>query len=100
MKIFDKFCLVVGKVLVFIVAFLSCFRMTELLYVTSEPYINYTRDWLKNNYNLAVIISFSLCIFIGLLIYFFSEERYKTIFRKREKITLEEETECIDSDAE
>ena len=43
---------------------------------------------------------FLFSISVLLLIYFFSEERYKTIFRKREKITLEEETECIDSDAE
>lgn len=64
---FDKMCLVVGKIVVYFVTFLSCFYLLELLCTSIRPYVDKILEWLII-YRSAIVIGCFLCVIVTYLV--------------------------------
>lgn len=107
MKPFDKVCLIVGKVVVAFLTFLSCFYALQMLFNAAEPYISGLLNFLAVNKVVVTMVAFGVVLILYGSLYIiqrFSGEN-KLGFRKKKPededfTVVDEDEEAIDLDKE
>ena len=77
MSVFDKVSMVVGKIVIYLVSFFSCFYMADLLCTALKPYFDEFIDWVLRNYAVCIIFVFVVVVVIGSIIWVFSDKTKK-----------------------
>lgn len=74
MSVFEKMCLWVGKIVIYLVGFFSCFYMADLLCTSLKPYFNQMFDWFMKNYAICIIAIFVVVVVVGGIVWIFSDK--------------------------
>lgn len=98
MTLFNKLCLLVGKLTVFLLTFLSFFYMTDLVCTSVKPYINEFLAWVVVNYQLTIVSSFTLILFIATILYVLTRISLRKTNKSVVTENLEESnSECVEA---